>query len=144
MVFSISSRISFDRINQINDSLLSALGNAIEIPRVLVGSMLDLTDQRQVSYRVSWEIGCCMFYGVCGMIYVVFGKNYVMKPDGLYIERRVPDTIESYIIIWFPTLLRHCLMPHGWCLIDFTFLYFYYVGSKSFSWHLGNTVHRML
>ena len=53
MVFSITSRNSFDRINQINESLLNVLGDAIEIPRVLVGSMLDLSEQRQVSYRVS-------------------------------------------------------------------------------------------
>lgn len=53
MVFSITSRNSFDRISQINESLLSALGDAIEIPRVLVGSMLDLSEKRQVSFRVS-------------------------------------------------------------------------------------------
>jgi Ras family protein len=52
LVYSITSRNSFDRINQINESLLSALGDAIDIPRVLVGSMLDLSDQeRQVSTR---------------------------------------------------------------------------------------------
>ena len=53
MVFSISSRNSFDRIKQINNSLINVLGDAIEIPRVLVGTMLDFADQRQVSYRVS-------------------------------------------------------------------------------------------
>lgn len=50
MVFSITSRNSFDRISQINASLLSALGDAIEIPRVLVGSMLDSSEKRQVSF----------------------------------------------------------------------------------------------
>lgn len=48
LVFSISSRQSFDRIGQINESLLNALGDALDIPRVLVGSMSDLSDQRQV------------------------------------------------------------------------------------------------
>jgi Ras family protein len=50
MVFSMTSRISFDRINQINESLLGVLGDSIDIPRVLVGNMLDLSEQRQVSY----------------------------------------------------------------------------------------------
>jgi GTPase SAR1 family protein len=56
LVFSIISRQSFDRIKQINESLLSALGDAVDIPRVLVGSICDLNDQRQVPYRVSIEI----------------------------------------------------------------------------------------
>ena len=56
LVYSITSRNSFDRINQISESLLSALGDAIDIPRVLVGSMLDLSDQRQVTFRVSATI----------------------------------------------------------------------------------------
>ncbi len=56
LVYSITSRNSFDRINQINESLLSALGDTIDIPRVLVGSMLDLSDQRQVTFRVSTAI----------------------------------------------------------------------------------------
>ena len=56
LVFSIISRQSFDRIKQINESLLSALGDAVDIPRVLVGSICDLNDQRQVPYRVSVEI----------------------------------------------------------------------------------------
>eukprot|EP00957_Ditylum_brightwellii_P058206 4413964-Ditylum_brightwellii.AAC.1 len=49
LVFSIASRQSFDRITQISDSLLNALGDALEVPRVLVGSMRDLADQRQVN-----------------------------------------------------------------------------------------------
>mmetsp|Transcript_5993 Transcript_5993/g.11343 ORF Transcript_5993/g.11343 Transcript_5993/m.11343 type:complete len:190 (-) Transcript_5993:1830-2399(-) len=50
LVFSIISRQSFDRIKQINESLLSALGDAVDIPRVLVGSICDLNEQRQVAY----------------------------------------------------------------------------------------------
>lgn len=49
LVFSISSRQSFDRIGQINESLLNTLGDAQDVPRVLVGSMRDLAEQRQVS-----------------------------------------------------------------------------------------------
>jgi len=49
LTFSITSRQSFERVKQINESLLNSLGDAIEIPRVLVGSMCDLNDQRQVS-----------------------------------------------------------------------------------------------
>lgn len=52
LVFSISSRKSFDIVQQINDSLLNTLGNAPDVPRVLVGSMLDLTSQRQVKKQV--------------------------------------------------------------------------------------------
>jgi len=48
LVFSIASRQSFERISQINDSLLSALGDAKDVSRVLVGCMRDLADQRQV------------------------------------------------------------------------------------------------
>lgn len=53
LVFSIVSRQSFDRISQINESLLNALGDAQDVPRVLVGSMRDLAEQRQVGYQVS-------------------------------------------------------------------------------------------
>jgi len=49
LVFSIASRQSFERIAPINDALLNALGDAQDVPRVLVGSMQDLTHQRQVS-----------------------------------------------------------------------------------------------
>ena len=52
LVFSITSRRSFETIQQVNDSLLNTLGDAPDVPRVLVGSMEDLTDQRQVSKQV--------------------------------------------------------------------------------------------
>lgn len=52
LVFSIISRKSFETIQQVNDSLLNTLGDAPDVPRVLVGSMEDLTDQRQVSKQV--------------------------------------------------------------------------------------------
>ncbi len=50
MLFSICSRQSFERIKQVNDSLLNTLGDAPDVPRVLVGSMHDLDEQRQVSH----------------------------------------------------------------------------------------------
>jgi Ras homolog enriched in brain len=49
LVFSIVSRKSFETIQQVNDALLNTLGDAPDVPRVLVGSMEDLSDQRQVS-----------------------------------------------------------------------------------------------
>jgi Ras family protein len=50
LVFSIASRQSFDMIDQVNDALLNTLGDAPDVPRVLVGSMKDLSDSRQVSH----------------------------------------------------------------------------------------------
>ena len=53
LVFSLISRQSFDMISQVNDALLNTLGDAPDVPRVLVGSMKDLVgvppNQRQVS-----------------------------------------------------------------------------------------------
>lgn len=48
LLFSITSRQTFDRINLINESLMQALGDPQDVPRVLVGSMCDLADERQV------------------------------------------------------------------------------------------------
>ena len=53
LVFSIASRQSFEMIKQVNDLLLSTLGDAPDVPRVLVGSMKDLANQRQVNQAVS-------------------------------------------------------------------------------------------
>jgi Ras family protein len=49
MLFSITSRQSFERIKEVNDSLLNTLGDSPDVRRVLVGSMYDLWKQRQVS-----------------------------------------------------------------------------------------------
>jgi Ras family protein len=54
LVFSIASRQSFDKIKLINEYLLNALGDATDVPRVLVGSMSDLADQRQVTPKVRY------------------------------------------------------------------------------------------
>jgi len=56
LVFSIISRQSFDRISQINESLLNTLGDALDVPRVLVGSMRDLSEQRQVAYQEAQQL----------------------------------------------------------------------------------------
>lgn len=49
LVFSITSRSSFENVIKINDALLNALGDAPDVPRVLVGSMKDLGEEREVS-----------------------------------------------------------------------------------------------
>jgi len=49
LVFSIVSKHSFERIVELNDTLLNTLGDAPDVPRVLVGSMRDLQEQRQVT-----------------------------------------------------------------------------------------------
>ena len=49
LVFSITSRSSFDNIIKINDALLNVLGDAPDVPRVLVGSMKDLGGDREVT-----------------------------------------------------------------------------------------------
>mmetsp|Transcript_5918 Transcript_5918/g.14029 ORF Transcript_5918/g.14029 Transcript_5918/m.14029 type:complete len:195 (+) Transcript_5918:40-624(+) len=53
LVFSITSRQSLDTLSQVNDVLLNTLGDAPEdqVPRVLVGSMKDLDNMRQVSHE---------------------------------------------------------------------------------------------
>ena len=54
LVFSIVSSQSFDRIVDVNEALLNALGDAPNVPRVLVGSMHDLAEQRQISTQVTY------------------------------------------------------------------------------------------
>jgi len=56
LVFSITSRKSFETIKSVNDSLLNTLGDAPDVPRVLVGSMGDLSDQRQVSKQEAQQL----------------------------------------------------------------------------------------
>mmetsp|Transcript_10642 Transcript_10642/g.16792 ORF Transcript_10642/g.16792 Transcript_10642/m.16792 type:complete len:124 (+) Transcript_10642:1-372(+) len=62
LVFSITSRSSFENIIHINEALLVALGDAPDVPRVLVGSMKDLTEERDVTSQQaqnlasSWKI----------------------------------------------------------------------------------------
>mmetsp|Transcript_20504 Transcript_20504/g.30823 ORF Transcript_20504/g.30823 Transcript_20504/m.30823 type:complete len:192 (-) Transcript_20504:282-857(-) len=63
LVFSIASKHSFERIVDLNDTLLNTLGDAPDVPRVLVGSMKDLQgEQRQVTSREaqaladSWKV----------------------------------------------------------------------------------------
>mmetsp|Transcript_36534 Transcript_36534/g.76692 ORF Transcript_36534/g.76692 Transcript_36534/m.76692 type:complete len:192 (-) Transcript_36534:483-1058(-) len=62
LVFSITSRSSFENIIHINEALLVALGDAPDVPRVLVGSMKDLAEEREVTSQQaqnlanSWKI----------------------------------------------------------------------------------------
>ena len=56
LVFSLISRQSFDRISDVNETLLHTLGDAPDVPRVLIGSMKDLTEKRQVSKDVSTRV----------------------------------------------------------------------------------------
>jgi Ras family protein len=62
LVFSICSRQSFEGLTHINDSLLNTLGDATDCPRVIVGSMRDLTEQREVSHQVSLSIYVCLVW----------------------------------------------------------------------------------
>ena len=48
MVYSIASEQSFEKIQQINTTLLNMLGDAPDVPRILVGSMSDLQGERKV------------------------------------------------------------------------------------------------
>ena len=48
LVFSTTSRSSFENVIKINEALLNALGDASNVPRVLVGSMKDLPEEREV------------------------------------------------------------------------------------------------
>ena len=52
LCFSIASRQSYDMIQQINDALLSTLGNAPDVPRILVGTNGDKAEMRQLSFEV--------------------------------------------------------------------------------------------
>ena len=45
MVFSVASRASFDEVIQLNGALFETLGDPLDIPRVLVGNMLDKSDR---------------------------------------------------------------------------------------------------
>ncbi|KAL7430113.1 hypothetical protein ACHAXH_006222 [Discostella pseudostelligera] len=62
LVFSITSRSSFENVIKINEALLNALGDAPDVPRVLVGSQKDLADEREVttqqaqSLAASWGV----------------------------------------------------------------------------------------
>lgn len=54
LVFSLVSRQSFEQVQRVNTSLLKTLGNAPDtnaVPRVLVGTMKDLADYPQPSYK---------------------------------------------------------------------------------------------
>jgi len=49
LVFSTASKQSFQTLEKVNDALLNTLGDAPDVPRVLVGSMKDLQGSRLVT-----------------------------------------------------------------------------------------------
>eukprot|EP00735_Rhodelphis_limneticus_P005297 TRINITY_DN1707_c0_g1::TRINITY_DN1707_c0_g1_i1::g.25094::m.25094 TRINITY_DN1707_c0_g1::TRINITY_DN1707_c0_g1_i1::g.25094 ORF type:complete len:105 (-),score=11.22,sp/Q550Q4/RHEB_DICDI/52.88/4e-31,Ras/PF00071.17/3.7e-22,Miro/PF08477.8/0.00021 TRINITY_DN1707_c0_g1_i1:35-349(-) len=61
LVYSITSRSSFEKIKIINDKLLTLLGND-KVPRVLVGNQTDLTYERVIkreeAQALADEWGC--------------------------------------------------------------------------------------
>jgi Ras family protein len=56
LVFSIADRRSFNMVPALNDSLLNTLATT-DVPRILIGSMADLEEQRQVSYEEGVQLG---------------------------------------------------------------------------------------
>lgn len=64
LVYSVTSKSSFDTVKIINDKILNALG-ADSVPRVLVGNKKDLIYDRQVSAEDGLELakswGCAFF-----------------------------------------------------------------------------------
>ena len=62
LVFSTASKRSFDTVKPVNDALLNTLGDAPDVPRVLVGSMKDLQESRQVTQKEAQALAD--FWGV--------------------------------------------------------------------------------
>jgi len=56
MMYSITSLQSFQKISQINTTLLNMLGDAPDVPRILVGSMSDLQSERAVTTAQGQEL----------------------------------------------------------------------------------------
>jgi len=91
LVFSITSRETFERIEPINEALVNALGDAQDVPRVLVGSMKDLAHQRQVSMQVGVGVrvrivtfGACRGCGPSNYImFSVAHRYFSTLPDAL-------------------------------------------------------------
>ncbi len=60
LVFSTTSRSSFENVIKINESLLNALGDAPDVPRVLVGSMKDLVEEREVTLQQAQSLAASL------------------------------------------------------------------------------------
>eukprot|EP00984_Skeletonema_dohrnii_P036474 scaffold37485_cov161-Skeletonema_dohrnii-CCMP3373.AAC.3 len=60
LIFSTTSRSSFENITKINESLLDALGDAPDVPRVLVGSMKDLVEEREVTLQQAQSLAASL------------------------------------------------------------------------------------
>ena len=51
LVYSLASRSSLENLRNINKVLFNMIGNPPSVPRVVVGTMLDASEQRVVSYQ---------------------------------------------------------------------------------------------
>ncbi|KAG5192042.1 ras family-domain-containing protein [Tribonema minus] len=56
MLYSTISRNSFENIKNINENLMHTLGDLPDVARVLVGTMMDLSDQRQITTQQGQEL----------------------------------------------------------------------------------------
>lgn len=96
LVFSIVSRQSFEMASRINELLLNTLGDVPDVPRVLVGTMKDLNESRQVRFQDaqnladSWDvpyIECSSKTGESvSEVYHTLMKE-IAKDDGLAVEQ---------------------------------------------------------
>jgi Ras homolog enriched in brain len=96
LVFSIVSRQSFEMVSRINALLLNTLGDVPDVPRVLVGTMKDLAESRQVQLEDaqnladSWNIPYIECSSKTGEsvseVYHVLLRE-IAKDDGLLVEQ---------------------------------------------------------
>ena len=56
ILYSVTSRSSFERIKAINERLLDLIGFGVPVPRVVVGSMSDLDARREVSFEEAQQL----------------------------------------------------------------------------------------
>jgi Ras family protein len=95
LCFSLASHQSFDLIKLINDALLNSLGDLPDVPRVLVGTMKDINESRQVTHSQaqrladSWRvpyIECSSKTGenVAEVFHTLLKE--IEKDDGLLVE----------------------------------------------------------
>ena len=63
LVYSLASRSSLENLRNINKVMINMIGNPPTVPRVVVGTMLDATEQRVVSYQ---QVGGV--FPLCGCI----------------------------------------------------------------------------
>ena len=69
-------------IHQVNDLLLSTLGDAPDVPRVLVGCMKDLAGQRQVTQAVSFPAVSPIISTTLKVLFNCFESDGMIKTKG--------------------------------------------------------------